>query len=126
MLEETATYAPVTVRVAIKVKKAANPFELAKATRTVTASKVRKASATVSSAKVVRKAKGKVAYFIVKAVKGSKNVKRYFAIDKAKGKITVRKDTPAGTYKVTVRANAKGSANYKAASRTAVITIKVA
>ena len=72
-----------------------------------------------------KKAQGKVTYSITKAVKDKKSFKRKFSINKKTGKITVKKGIAKGAYKVTVKAAAKGNANYKPGSKAAVITIKV-
>ena len=51
--------------------------------------------------------------------------KKSFGINAKNGKITVKKDLAKGTYKVTVKATAKGNANCKKGSKTAVVTVKV-
>ena len=125
MLDETSTYASVSASMTIKVAKAANPLKLATATRTVKASKAKSASLTIAGAKVAKKAKGTVTYSITKAVKGKKSFAKNFGIDKATGKITVKKGTARGIYKVKVKAIAKGSANYKKSTQTAIVTVLV-
>ena len=122
----TATYKAASKTVTITVKRAANPFKIAKATRTLKYSQLKKANKAVAGAKVAKKPAGKAAYAIAKAVKGKKSFKSRFAISKTTGKITVKKGTAKGTYKVTVKATAAGSANYaKSAAKTAVVTITV-
>ena len=111
------------VEVAWSIARAANPLRLAKASRTVSASKVGKAKKAVAGAKVKAKGQGKVTYARKSVVK--KKFKKSFAVDKRTGRITVRKGTPKGTYKVTVKAVAEGNANYEKSARTAVVTIKV-
>ena len=46
-------------------------------------------------------------------------------VDKATGRVTVRKGTPAGTYKVKIRAIAFGGSNYADGSRTVECPVKV-
>ena len=109
----TVTQGPVTQTVVTQTVTFANQ------TKTVKAAKVKKAKQTVSIAKA--KAKTAVTYSIAKVNKS----KAKFSINKKTGKITVKKGLGKGTYKVTVKAAAKATAEYKAASKTAVITIKV-
>ena len=47
------------------------------------------------------------------------------AVDLATGRVTVRRGTPAGTYKVTIRAIAFGGSNYADGSRTVECQVKV-
>ena len=113
-----------TAIVTVKVAKAKNPITFAKKTATVKYGKLKKAKQTVAI-KRATKAQGAVTYSIAKAVKGNKSFKAKFSINKKTGKITVKKGTAKGTYKVTVKAKAAGNACYKSGSKKAVITIKV-
>jgi hypothetical protein len=61
----------------------------------------------------VKKAQGTVSY------KSSK--KKYVTVS-SKGKVTVKKKTPKGIYKITI--TAKGNKNYKSGSKTVTITVK--
>lgn len=70
------------------------------------------------SSKVKASAKTKVTYTAAKAAKGK--IKLSTA-----GKVTVAKSTKAGTYKLAVKAKAKGSNKYTAASASKTIKIKV-
>ena len=117
-------YTGSSAKATYQIAKAANPMTLAKKTVTVSYAKLKKAKqgAAISPAK---KAQGKVTYSITKAVKGKSNVKSKFAINKSTGKITVAKGLAKGTYKITVKAQAAGNANYKSGSKTAVITLLV-
>lgn len=62
----------------------------------------------------VKKAKGKVTYSV------AKKAKKYITVTK-KGRVTVKKGTPRGTYTITVKA--KGTSVYR--SKTKKVTIKV-
>ena len=66
----------------------------------------------------VKNAKGKVTY---KKKSGSSRL----TIDRSTGKIKVKKRTKKGTYSIRVIVNASGTSTYKAASRTATVTVKV-
>ena len=98
-----------------------NPIEqkmtVKAATKTVKAKKARKKAQKVS-ALTVKNAQGAVAY---KKAGGSKKL----TVNAKTGKITVKKKTKKGTYKVKVTVAAKGNANYKAASQTVQVTVKV-
>ena len=121
---ETDDYAPATATVTVKVAKAKNPVTLVKKTIKAKHSQLKKSNKAYAINKA-KKAQGKVTYSITKAVKGKKSFKRKFSINKKTGKITVKKGIAKGAYKVTVKAAAKGNANYKPGSKAAVITIKV-
>lgn len=119
--------APSTYTMTLKVKKAKNPIKLAKKTVTASAAKLKKSSQKVAGA-LAKKAKGKVTYAMLAATKAKKVKKdagKYFAVSKKSGKITVKKGTPRGTYQVKVKAQAAGNANYKKASKKAVVTVRV-
>ena len=117
----TSAYKAASKEVTVTVKKAANTLKLAKATRSLKAEQLEKAKKVVAGAKVSKAAKGAVTYKIAKVSKA----KAKFSINNKNGKITVQKGTAKGTYRVTVSATAKGNANYKAATKKAVVTIKV-
>jgi hypothetical protein len=107
------------------IAKAANPLKLAKATRTVKAKNVEKKNIVVRGAKLVKAGQGTMTYSIKPIAKKYKKFKKHVGINKKTGKITIMKGCPKGTFKVTVKATAKGNANYKSATRNAVVTIKV-
>ena len=65
----------------------------------------------------VSKQQGKLTYA---KVSGSKKL----TITKA-GKVTVKKKTKKGTYKMRVKVTAAGNANYKAGSKTVTVKVKV-
>ena len=99
--------------------KAAQTVTFKNQSKTVKASKVKKANQTVAITKA--SAKTKVTYAISKVNKSAKK----FSINKSSGKITVKKGLAKGTYKVTVKASAAETSAYKAANKSATITIKV-
>lgn len=70
----------------------------------------------------VQSAVGTVSY---KIVGGSKKSKKALKINANTGKITVKKKTKKGTYKVKVKVNAAGNSVYQPASKTVQVTIKV-
>jgi hypothetical protein len=86
--------------------------------------KKKKQTIKLKNAITIKAAKGTVTYKVVKAVRGKKNYKKYFKIAK-NGNITVKKGLKKGTYKVTVDVTATGDKDYSAATKTAVISIKV-
>ena len=105
---------------AFEVVKAANPMTAKVAKKTVKAAKLKKKAVTVSKAVVVSKAQGKVSY--AKVAKGSSKQLTVNAMD---GKVTVKKGTKAGTYKVKVKVTAKGNANHKPGSKTVTVVVTV-
>ena len=117
-------YAAASKAVKVTVKQGAQTLTFKKQSKKVTYKKVKKAKQTVK----ITKAKGNkttVTYSITKAVKDKKSAKSKFSINKKTGQITVKKGAAKGTYKVTVKAAAKKTANWAGKSKTAVITIKV-
>lgn len=124
----TCTVCNATKAVSIaKLVKKANPMKIKAVTKTVKYSKVKKNAQVVSGAvKFTAKAKGTVTY---KGVGTNAKSKKALTINKKNGKITVKKKTKKGTYKmkVTVKAagTSTGSPQYKAAAKTLTVTIKV-
>ncbi|MBR0405144.1 MAG: BspA family leucine-rich repeat surface protein [Eggerthellaceae bacterium] len=121
----TANYKAASKAVTVTVDKAANPLKLAKATRTVKAKNVEKKNIVVRGAKLVKAGQGTMTYSIKPIAKKYKKFKKYVGINKKTGKIAIMKGCPKGTFTMTVKATAKGNANYKSAARTAVVTIRV-
>lgn len=101
------TYKTVT----IKVVKTAQPMKVSPASKSYKVSAVKKKAQSFTIK--ATKAQGKVTY-------KSSNTK-YVTVT-AKGKVTVKKGTPKGTYKVTV--TAAGNATYAAGSKTVTIKVK--
>ena len=97
--------------------RAANTMTVKKANKTVKYKKVKKKAVTVKAI-TVKKAKGDVYY---KKASGSKKL----TVNATTGKITVKKGTKKGTYKIKVKVTAYGNDNYKSASKTVTVKIKV-
>ncbi len=103
--------------VSYTIAKANQSFTAKASTKTVKKSKVKKKAQKVSGAIKVSGAKGKVTY-----AKKSGSNKLSVA---SNGKITVKKKTKKGTYKVKVVVKAAGDSNYNAASKTITVAVKV-
>ena len=107
----------------LTISKAANKItKIAPASKTYKTSKAKKLKSKKTfklSAKL--KTKAAVTY---KATKFGKKAKKYVSVSK-KGVVTVKKNTPKGTYKVTVKATSAASNILKSATVTKVITVKV-
>lgn len=99
------------------IAKAANPAKVKASTKTVKYSKAKKKAQKVTSLKVTN-AQGKVTY---KKSSGNKKL----TVDKKTGKVTVKKGTKKGTYKIKVKVSAAGNNNYNAFSKTVTIKVKV-
>ena len=107
-----------------KISKAANSLNIGKAKRKIKRKKLKKAKCVVAGVAVTAQGQGPMTYSI-NSVKKAK-FKKKFSINKSTGKITVKKKTGKGTYKVTVAAVAAGDVNHeKSPVMTAVVTIKV-
>ena len=87
--------------------------------KTVKASKLKK-KALAFKLITVKGAKGKVTY--AKVAKGSS---KKLSVNKKTGKITVKKGTKKGTYKLKVKVTAAATAKYKKATKTVTVTVKV-
>lgn len=97
--------------VTLTVKKASNPLKVVTKNQKIKASAVKKKAKTFTVK--VTKAQGKVSY---------KSSKPKYVTVSAKGKVTIKKGTPKGKYKITVTAKGKGIYNKK--SKTITITVK--
>ena len=112
-------YAGTLVSATFSIAKANNPMAVKAVAKTVKAKKVKKKKQAVAGCvKFTKKAQGKVTY---KKVSGAKKL----SINAKTGKITVKKGTKKGTYKIKVRVTAAGSANYKAATKTLTLKVRV-
>lgn len=100
----------------------ANPMNAKAKTVTFKYAKVKKKTQSVKAAKAftVKKAKGKVTYKVTKYVTKAAKSKVKVA---SNGKVTVKKGTKKGAYKLKVKVTAAGSATYKSGSKT--VTLKV-
>ena len=118
---------PAEQTITVTVKQAANPLKISAKTASVKYNKLKKKNQTLAVTKVInfkKKISDKRTYTLSSAKKGSKSFKKYFAINKTTGKVTVKKGLAKGTYKVAVKVKAKGNANYKASAWKSV-TFKV-
>lgn len=105
----------------VKVLKYANPMSVTTTVKKVKYSKVKKRAQTVKGGIVFsKKAQGKVTY--AKVAKGSS---KKLSINKTTGKITVKKGTKRGTYKIKVKVTAAGNATYQAVSKTVTVKVRV-
>lgn len=115
-LAGNSNYEPACAVAKLTINKASNTAKVSAAKKTVKYSKVKKKAQTVKPIKV-SKAQGKVTY---KKSSGSSKIK----VAK-NGKVTVKKGTKKGTYKVKVKVTAAGNGNYKAYTKTITVTVKV-
>ena len=108
-----------------KLKKKSNPMNVKTTKKTVKLKMVKKKAVTVAPI-TVKKAKGKVTYKITQANAKSKKALK---LNAKTGKVTVKKKTKKGTYKMKVSVTAAGkntgSPQYKAATKTVQVIIKV-
>ena len=103
-----------------KIDKANNPLSIKGKTAAVKYKKLKKKNQTLAAGKVItftKKGQGKLTY-----TKASGNKK--ITVSKTTGKVTVRKGLKKGTYKIKVKVNAAGNANYNA-STVKSVTFKV-
>ena len=84
------------------------------------ANKVKNSKQVISLQKAVTvmNAIGKRSY---KKVSGDKR----FKVNKSSGAITVKKGTPAGSYKIKLKINAKGNKYYKSGGKTATVKVNI-
>ena len=118
---------PTPFSPAPSVSKKANPLAVKAKKVTIKFKKLRKKNQSVAlkKAMTVSKAQGTVTYAISSAKKGKKNFKKKFKINKKTGKITVKKGLKKGTYKLVIKVKAAGNSNYKTATKTVTVKIKV-
>ena len=98
--------------------KAAQSMTVKAVKKTVKASKLKKAKKSVKGTIRVKNAVGKVTYA---KTGGSARLK----VNKKTGKITVRKGTKKGTYKIKVKVKAAGNEDYEVAVKTVTVKIVV-
>ena len=113
---EAAMTALETAKAALVLKKA-NPMQVKKTTKLLKAKSLRKSKKTAKPV-TVKNAVGKVTF---KKVSGTKKLK----INSKNGKVTVKKGTKKGTYRIKVRITAAGNDYYKAATKTVIVKVKV-
>ena len=101
------------------IQKAANGMSVTVNNPSVKASKTKKKSVGIAKNKIfnITNAQGKVTF---KKKSGPKNL-----CISSSGKITIKKGTKKGTYKLKVSVNAAGNANYEAVTKMVTIRVKV-
>ena len=100
------------------VVKKKQPMTVKPVLKKVSFKKLKKKAQVVKGALIVKNNRGKVSY---KKISGSKKL----TINKKTGRITVKKKTKKGTYKIRVKVTAAGNSLYKAGSRTVTVKIRV-
>jgi hypothetical protein len=105
-----ATYVSGSVTKTFTITKAANPLTVSPTSKSFTVANCKKKAQTFTIK--TSKAQGTVSY--------KSNNTKYVTV--SKGKVTVKKGTPKGTYKITV--TAKGNGTYNSGSKTVTITVK--
>lgn len=104
-----------------KIKKAKNKITVSPTKKTLKYAKLEKKNQTFKlTIKVLGKAKKTVK---IKSV--PKKVKQYFSINKATGKITVKKGIPKGTYKIKIQVTAAATKNYLKTTKIQQIKITI-
>ena len=110
------------------INKAANTLKVKGKTANLSFKKLKSQNLTLAVSKTItftQKGKGTVTYQLASAKKGGKSFKSYFKIAKKTGKMTVKRGLKKGTYKVVIKVSAAGGTNYKAATKSATVTVKV-
>ena len=113
----SSSYKKATRTVTVKVAKGTPIITVKKTSKTLKAATVKKKAQTIT-ADVSVNSKGKLSY---RKTSGSKNI----TVNAKTGKLTVKKRTKKGTYKVKVKISAAAAGNYNAGSKTVTFTIKV-
>ncbi|MBQ9000413.1 MAG: Ig-like domain-containing protein, partial [Eggerthellaceae bacterium] len=114
----------VTASVNYKIAKAANALTVKTAKKTVSASK--KAQKVKVFKKAAAKHEAPVTFKKATTAKAKKlNGYKVLSVNKKTGKVTVKKNTRPGTYKLMVKVTAAKTAITKAAAKTATVTVKV-
>ena len=121
-LKARLTAAPhVVISKKMTVVRGVNPMALTSNVKTVKRADVKKRAKTVSGAiSFKRKAEGRVTY-----CKVAKKSSSRLSINTKTGKVTVKKGTKRGTYKMRVKVCASGNASYKPRVRYVTVVIKV-
>jgi hypothetical protein len=104
-----------------KLAKDPQPMTVKATKKKVKASKLKKKKQVISPI-TVKSALGTVSY---KITGGNKKSKKALKINKNTGKVTVKKKTKKGTYKVKVKVTAAGNENYKVGSKTVSVKVVV-
>jgi hypothetical protein len=109
-----------TVKLSFAIEKASNTLKVKAKSPVVKRAKLDVGKRTIVRSKALA-ISGKKGLLTYKKAGGSK----YLSIGKKTGKITVRRNTPCGTYKIKVKVRAAGNVNYKPATRTVVVKVRV-
>ena len=115
---ETATSKAASKTVTLKVKKAANTAVVKGLTATVSAKNLAKKKQVTKALVKVTKAKGGVTF-------AKKSGSKALSINKSTGKVTVKKHTKQGTYRMVVKASVAGNANYNKTTKTVKVVVWV-
>ena len=107
---ETEKYTKAVKTVTVNVSKVKQTLKIANRRQSFAKRELKQKKQTF---KIAARAKGKLSYKVTKG-------KKYVAVNK-KGKVTVKKDTPNGTYKI--RVTAASTAKYKKVSKTVKILV---
>ena len=105
-----------------------NPMSVKGKTAKVKYKKLRKKNQKVLRSKVmtISDAKGNISYKLTDVKRGkSKKYKKYFKINAATGKVTVKKKLRKGTYKITCSVTDPGNGEYESSTKTVTFKIKV-
>ena len=118
-----------TASATFTIAKASQSLKVSKKAKTVKYKKLKKKAQTVKAITKVSGAKGKLTYtkstVKYKGKKASKKVAKKIVVNKKTGKVTLKKGLKKGTYTVKVKVKAAATGNYKAASKTVTVTVKV-
>lgn len=108
----------------VKAARAANPMSAKAKTVSLKAFKLKSKAGSVKAKKAfsVKNAKGKVSYTVVKNI--TKNAMKKIKVA-SNGKVTVKKGTKKGTYKLKVKITAAGNDSYEPASKVVKLVVKV-
>ena len=106
----------------ISVAKAANPMVVKATAKRIKLAKVTRKKQTVTPLKAT-KAQGRKTFKVAKWT--TKKARKYFTLNTKTGKVTAKKGTPKGTYKIKVKVTAAGTSNYKAKTKTLTVTLRV-
>ena len=119
----TGSYVGFNAKV-FTIDKAANPMTVKAKTVSFSAAKVAKKAQSVKASKAfaVENAQGAVTYKATKNI--TKGAMKHVKVAE-NGKVTVKKGTKVGTYKLKVKVSAAGDSNYNASKKTVALKVKV-
>ena len=105
-----------TITRSFKINKAKNPIVVKAVSKSAKRAQTKKRAVTVARPMNVTKAQGKLSYAKASGAK-------CLSVNKKTGKVTVKKGTKKGIYKIKIKVTAAGTKNYKKGSKT--VTCKV-